>query len=301
MCFLHHLVEAVIPSASLHSDTDFLTSLPRHYAAARRSYADELVSAGRDFANSFGQTRLWTALAVNDIAGRYRGSILGPLWITLAQAAFVAGIAIVYGDLMHVAVEKYVPWMATGVVMWTLISGMILESADAFTAGAVIIRQTSIPLPLFVWRVVARNLLNFAHQLVVILVVAVWFHYLLKIQLPQFLLGFFLVLLNITWMSFAAAVIAARFRDVQQIIVTALQLIFFISPVIWIPNEMSGMRGGLLRANPVYHMLEVTRTPLIGQHADWHSFLVLAIMGLVGWLLTFLLYGAVRRRIVHYL
>jgi lipopolysaccharide transport system permease protein len=278
-----------------------LTGLPRHYAAARRSYADELVAAGRDFASSFGQTRLWTTLAVNDIAGRYRGSILGPLWITLAQAAFVAGVAIVYGDLMHVSVEKYVPWMATGVVMWTLISGMIMESSDAFIAGSVIIRQTSIPLPLFVWRVVCRSLLNFAHQIVVIFAVAVWFHYLLKIQLPMFVLGFLLVLVNITWISFMAAIVSARFRDVQQIVTTALQLIFFISPVIWIPNEMGGVRGNLLRANPVYHMLEVTRTPLIGHQADWHSVMFLVVMGVVGWLVTFLLYGAVRRRIVHYL
>jgi lipopolysaccharide transport system permease protein len=278
-----------------------LTRLPRHYAAARRSYADEIAAAGRDFANSFAQARLWSTLAVNDIAGRYRGSILGPFWITLAQAAFVAGIGIVYGDLMHVSTEKYVPWMASGVVMWTLISSMIMESADAFVAGSAIIRQTSIPLPLFVWRVVARNLLNFAHQIPVVLAVALWFHYVLEIKLLYFLAGFVLVLLNVSWISFASAIVAARYRDVQQVINTGLQLVFFISPVIWIPNEMSGVRGNLLRMNPIFHMLEVTRTPLIGRVPDTHSYVVLAVMALVGWVVAFALYGAVRRRIVHYL
>jgi ABC-type polysaccharide/polyol phosphate export permease len=260
-----------------------------------------LAAAGRDFASSFRQSRLWTALAVNDIAGRYRGSLLGPFWITLAQAAFVFGISLVYGDLMRVSIEKYVPWMATGVVMWTLISGMIIESSDAFIAGSVIIRQTSIPLPLFVWRVVCRALLNFAHQIIVIIAVSIWFHYIFHIHYLQFLIGFFLVLMNITWIAFMSAVICARFRDVQQIINTALQLIFFISPVIWIPNEMAGARGTLLRVNPIFHMLEATRTPLIGQVADWNSYVFLVVMGLVGWLVTFLLYGSVRRRIVHYL
>jgi ABC-type polysaccharide/polyol phosphate export permease len=287
--------------SSLNIGNGYLTPLPRHYAAARRSFADELLAAGRDFGNSFQQSRLWTTLAINDIAGRYRGSILGPFWITLAQAVFVFGISIVYGDLMHVSVEKYVPWMASGVVMWTLISGMIMESSDAFISGAIIIRQTALPLPLFVWRVACRSLLNFAHQIVVVLAVAVWFHYLLQIQYAQFMLGLLLVLFNITWMSFIAAIVSARFRDVQQIITTAMQLVFFISPVIWIPGEMSGARGLLLRSNPIYHMLEVTRTPLIGRPGDWHSFLVLAVMGVVGWLFTFLVYGAVRRRIVHYL
>jgi ABC-type polysaccharide/polyol phosphate export permease len=278
-----------------------LTRLPRHYAAARRSFLDELAAAGRDFANSFGQTRLWTTLAVNDIASRYRGSILGPMWITVAQAVFVAGISLVYGDLMHVSIEKYVPWMASGIIMWTLISGMIQESTEAFVAAATIIRQTSIPLPLFIWRVVFRGILNFAHQIVVVVAVAIWFHYLSRIQYLQFLLGLVVVLLNLTWVCFAAAIVSARFRDVQQMITAALQLIFFISPVIWIPGEMNGLRGNLLRMNPVYHMLEVTRTPLIGQHGDWNSFLILAVTGVIGWAATFLLYGSVRRRIVHYL
>jgi lipopolysaccharide transport system permease protein len=278
-----------------------LTRLPRHYAAARRSYADELAAGVRDFVNSFQQTRLWTTLAVNDIAGRYRGSILGPFWITLAQGAFVMGIGLVYGDLMHVSVEKYVPWMATGVTMWTLISGMILEGADAFVSGAAIIRQTSIPLPLFIWRVVCRNLLNFAHQIIVVLAVAIWFHYIFKINLPMFLLGFLLVVINIAWISFASAIVCSRYRDVQQMVNSALQVIFFISPVIWIPREMSGLRGNLLRANPIFHMLDVTRNPLLGLPASWHSILFLVVMGAVGWTLTFGLYSAVRRRIVHYL
>jgi lipopolysaccharide transport system permease protein len=279
----------------------FLTRLPRHYAAARRSYADELASAARDFASSFQLTRLWSTLAVNDIAGRYRGSVLGPFWITLSQIAFVAGIGLVYGDLMHVSVEKYIPWMATGVTLWTLISGMILDGCTAFIEGSSMLRQTSLPMPLFIWRIVCRNLLNFAHQIVVIIGVAVWFHYLLKINLPMFALGFLLLLLNLTWMTFAAAVICARYRDVQQMISSALQIIFFISPVIWIPNEMSGLKSSLLRVNPVFHMLDVTRNPLIGLPAHWDSVIYLAIMAAVGLLLTFCLYGAVRRRIVHYL
>jgi lipopolysaccharide transport system permease protein len=278
-----------------------LTRLPRHYAAARRSYADELGAAARDFVTSFQLTRLWSTLAVNDIAGRYRGSILGPFWITLSQIAFVAGIGLVYGDLMHVSVEKYIPWMATGVTLWTLISGMIMEGSTAFIEGSSMLRQTSLPMPLFVWRTVCRTLLNFAHQLVVIIGVAVWFHYLLKINVPMFVLGFALMLLNITWITFAAAIICARYRDVQQMIASVLQITFFVSPVIWIPSELSGAKGSLMKLNPVFHMLDVTRNPLIGLPAHWDSMLYLVIMGAVGWVVTFGLYGAVRRRIVHYL
>ena len=78
----------------------------RHYAAARVSYARELAASFGDFAESFRRSRLWTTLAINDIAGRYRGSVLGPFWITLTTAAFVAGIGVVYAELMNVSVQK---------------------------------------------------------------------------------------------------------------------------------------------------------------------------------------------------
>jgi ABC-type polysaccharide/polyol phosphate export permease len=143
--------------------------------------------------------------------------------------------------------------------------------------------------------------MNFGHQFVVIIAVAVWFHYLLKINLPMAVVGFALLLINISWMGFFAAIAAARFRDIQQVISTLLQLIFFISPVIWIPSELSGVRSVLLRSNPFYHLLEVTRDPLLGHPTPMYSLIYLVIMGLAGWLVTYLLYASVRRRIVHYL
>lgn len=278
-----------------------MTRLPRHYVAARRSFASEIAAAGQDFVHSFEQWPLWKTLSFNDILARYRGSVLGPFWITLTTAAFVLGISLVYGSLMHVPTEKYVPWMATGVVLWNTIAATIMEGGDAYIQSSAIIRAGSLPLPMFVWRVIFRNVLNFAHQLIVIVGVALWFHYLLKINLPMALVGGLLVLFNISWMSFFAAIAAARFRDIQQVIATLMQLIFFISPVIWIPNELRGVRSVLLTANPFYHLLEVTRDPLLGLPTPIQSIVFLVGLGAVGWLVTFFLYASVRRRIVHYL
>jgi ABC-type polysaccharide/polyol phosphate export permease len=278
-----------------------VTRLPRHYVAARQSFVSELAAAGQDFVRSFGQWPLWKTLAFNDILSRYRGSVLGPFWITMTTAAFVLGISLVYGSLMHVATEKYVPWMATGVVIWNTIALTINEGSDAYIFSSAIIRAGSLPLPIFVWRVIFRNVLNFGHQLIVIVGVALWFHYLLKINLPMALVGVFLVIINISWMAFFSAIAAARFRDIQQVISTLLQLIFFISPVIWIPNEMRGARSVLLIANPFYHLLEVLRDPLLGLPTPPQSIILLLALSLAGWLVTFVLYASVRRRIVHYL
>jgi ABC-type polysaccharide/polyol phosphate export permease len=277
-----------------------LTRPIRHYAAARGSYSRELVAASGDVVESFRRHRLWSALALNDIAGRYRGSVLGPFWITLTTAAFVIGIGVVYADLMHVPPEKYVPWMATGIVIWNMCVQMITEGANAYIEGTPIIQATSIPLPVFIWRVILRGLINFAHQLPVVLGVAIFFHYFLTINLPMFVVGLLLLVLNTTWMAFFAAMISARFRDMQQVIATVLQLLFFLSPVIWIPSEMSKV-SKVLQLNPFYHLLDVTRSPLMGHPVSLYSLGYLVIMAVAGWIVTFGLFAVVRRRIVHYL
>ena len=281
-----------------------MTRLPRHYVAARGSFASELAAAGRDFAQSFPQWRLWTTLAFNDILSRYRGSLLGPFWITLSTGAFVIGIGIVYGRLMHVPTEKYVPWMATGVVIWNFISSTVLESGDAYIHSSVIIRSGSLPLPIFVWRVICRSIVNLAHQVTVIIAVALWFHFLLKINLPMLVVGTVLVVVNVSWVSFFTAIAAARFRDIQQVNATLIQLVFFISPVIWIPSDMQGvqnLQSLLLTLNPVYHLLNAMRNPILGLPVPLHSIAFLVVMAVLGWALAFMLYASVRRRIVHYL
>lgn len=273
---------------------------PRHYATARGSYVGEVAAAGRDYVNSFRQTALWHAMAFNDILTRYRGSILGPFWITLTSAAFALGIGLVYSEIMRVPAERYLPWITTGVVVWNLFQVTVVEGSTALVSESVIIRQSATPLPLFIWRVIWRNIINFAHQFVVVIAVALYFGYFLKIDFPLAALGLTLFILNVSWVCFIGAVLSARYRDIQQVILTVMQILFFLSPVIWIPGENRSVNP-LLLSNPMYHMLEVTRNPLLGLPAPLMSFVFLALAAVVGWAVTFLFYAAVRRRIVHYL
>lgn len=272
----------------------------RYYAAASASYLEEIQAACRDLHASVRAARIWYALGLNDIVARYRGSVLGPFWITLTTAVFVLGIGFLYAGLMKVSIERYLPWMSTGLVVWGLISQTVLEGGEAFIAAGNVMRQTSLPAPIFVWRVVWRNILNFVHQAPVLIVLGLKFHYIFKINLLMALGGIILILLNLSWFSLLCAVACARFRDFKQILSSLMQLLFFLSPVLWIPSDLQGLGGKLMAANPVVHLLDVLRGPLIGQDISLFSVAYLAVSAVAGWALTLLFYAQVRRRIVHY-
>jgi len=87
---------------------------------------------------------------------------------------------------------------------------------------------------------------------------------------------------------------------VPQIVQSVMQFAIFMTPVWWQPARL-GKNHPFLDFNPFYHVLEAVRAPLLGAHVSGHTYAVLALMGLVGWLVTFFVFTRTRRRIVHFL
>ncbi len=277
-----------------------MTDLPRIHISGRSGLGADLKEAGSDFAGAAHRWRLWMALATHDITSRYRGSLLGPFWITATTAAMIGGVGLMYSQLLNLSLAEYIPWLATGIVFWTFFSQVITEGCDAFIASGAIIKQTAIPMMSFIARMVARNLINFAHQLLIIVAVIVYFG-LWKVANPLLCLaGFALVLINLCWIALASGIISARFRDVPQIVTAVVQVAVFITPVFWRPEAIKAHRF-VLNGNPFYHMLEVTRRPLLGEPVALHSYLLLIAMAVVGWIFAYVLFARTRRRVVHYL
>jgi len=255
--------------------------------------------AALDIGRAVKGVQLWASLAFQDIAARYRGSLLGPWWITLTMAALITGMSLLYSQLMHLSLQQYVPWMSCGIVLWGFINSTITEGCESFFAAAPIIRQTSLPLFTFVLRTVVRNVLVLGHNLLIIAAVAVIFHFWREIRPLELLLGAVVVLLNLTWIVTLIALASARFRDVPQIVIAAMQVALFITPVFWRPDQLPG-RPVILVFNPFYHLIEVLRAPLVGATAS-HALAVTLAMAAVGWIVAFAAFVKVRRRLVHYL
>ena len=58
--------------------------------------------------------------------------------------------------------------------------------------------------------------------------------------------------------------ISARFRDIPQLINSVIQIIFFMTPIMWKP-ELLGKHAYLAIWNPFYSLIEIVRAPLLGQ------------------------------------
>jgi ABC-type polysaccharide/polyol phosphate export permease len=266
----------------------------------RRGALFEVDMALRDLRASFQRMGLAWSLASHDVVSRYRGSILGPFWITLSMGLMVAGIGLLNARLFHASLRDFIPFVATGIVFFGVISAIINEGCETFVQAAGMLSQTSLPMFTFVWRTVLRNLINLGHNVVIIVGVLVYFGFWRTANLPVAVLGLLMLLVNASWVGMLVAIASARFRDIPQIVGSVMQFALFMTPVWWQPARL-GAAHPLLQFNPFYHMLEAVRAPLLGEHVAPHTYSFLAALAVAGWAVTFFVFTRTRRRIVHYL
>lgn len=244
--------------------------------------------------------RLWTMMGWHDVLKRYRRSVLGPFWLTLSMAIMVACLSVIYGSLLRIELSGYVAFLAAGMAIWTFISTTIIEGCFGFLDHEGLIKNIRMPVMMHPLRVVWRNLIILAHNIAVFVAAAVIFDVrpgpVALLALP----GLAALCLNLSWVSLLAGILCTRFRDVSQIVGSLSQLLFFVTPVMWRAEQL-GDRAFLVALNPLHHVIEVVRAPLLGQLPDWRSWAVVAVLTVVGWVGTFRLFALCRARVVYWL
>jgi len=257
------------------------------------------VLAWRDLAEGWKRRWMWRVLAVQDIKLRYRGSMLGPFWVTLSTLIMVVAMGIIYPRLFHMDAGEYIPYLALGLIVWQLLSNLTIEGCDTFLREESVIQQVPIPFSVHTYRCVCRNLIVLAHNLVIlplgILVFGAPFGWSVLAIVP----GLALIALNGMWLCIVLGMVSARFRDVPPIVASFLQVLFFLTPVIW-PVDALGDWRALATCNPFFAAVDVVRSPLLGVATAETSWIVLLITSLVGCTVGFLLFARFRTRIAYW-
>jgi len=258
-----------------------------------------LTSALADLRGGVRLWRLGVALGWMDIKMRYRGSVLGPLWLTLSTAVMVGAMGLLYAVLFHMDLTHFLPFLSLSLVLWGFIGGVVNESPGVFTAGGGLIHATRIPLSVHVGRLMVRNVVTLLHNVVVIAVVFGIFHVMphqVWLVVPVMVLW----VLDGVAVTFLLGTLGARFRDIPPIIAALMQIFFFVTPVIWPPSMIFVGRQYLL-LNPFYPVLEILRGPLMGEVPRASIWLAAGVHSVVLWVLAFGLFARLRSRVAYWI
>jgi lipopolysaccharide transport system permease protein len=228
------------------------------------SFASRSRAALRDVADAASMWRLALLLAWLDIKLRYRGSVLGPLWLTLSTGVMVLSLGILYSTLFKMDVSAYLPFLALSLVLWNFLAALVQDACTCFTQAEAMVRSARMPFTLHAERSVVRNLIIFAHNVVVVVITFAWFERWPGAVGLLALPGLLLWALDAVMVSLLLGAVCARFRDVPPIVGSVMQIAFFVSAIIWTPDQVGG-KVIWLQLNPFFALIEIVRAPLLGE------------------------------------
>jgi homopolymeric O-antigen transport system permease protein len=240
-------------------------------------------------------------LALRDIRLRYRRTVLGPLWTVISALIFIAALGLVSTLLFGHDVQDFLPRFTAAYFVWITIVAYVLESAVAFTAAEQVIRSMGSALLIHVQRVIIRNTIVFGHLLIVFIPLAIY------LQVPVnfaaagwWAFGIILLILNGLWVGLLTAIINTRFRDFYQLVATVLQILFFMIPIFWDPDDLLSVPWAhniLVKFNPFFMQIEAIRQPMVGDPITILNYIILFGTAVVGLMIAFVALGYAKKRI----
>lgn len=219
--------------------------------------------------------QIWLMLATQDIKIRYQRSAIGPLWVTIRIAVTIYSTGYVYSHLFKTNTMDYFPFIASGLIGWGFLSSLLTESAHIFLESAGYIRNQESFLSMFILRMIMRNMIVLAHNLLAFIplyaISSVTFGYHTLQLIPHLIL---LACNAYVWGTYFA-ILGVRYRDFPQVIQSVLQILFLLTPIMWMPQLLPPSLQSYLDYHVLYHALNCIRYPLLNQAVPLLSELIL--------------------------
>jgi ABC-type polysaccharide/polyol phosphate export permease/peptidoglycan/LPS O-acetylase OafA/YrhL len=258
--------------------------------------------AWRDIVGGLMRYRLWGRMGWQDIKRRYRRTAVGPFWSTLTLGFYVLAVGVVGAGLFKQDPKTYLPYLASGMIVWTMISMILTEACAMFVLGNTLFRNVRFEYSVLAYALVWRNFILMLHNLIVFFLVALVFkREIFDTTLLYIVPGIFLVLLNGVWIALLVGLLCLRFRDIQPLVITVIQVSMLITPIFWTPDSLQGsLRLIFTQLNPIYRMIDIVRAPLLGQTPTLASYLGVLALAVVGWAVTYAIFRFFRKRIPYW-
>ena len=274
---------------------------PKTYQSMTLQYQTGHSAALEDLKQSIQSPAAWWVISKQQVLSKYRRTILGPWWITLQRLFFIAGLSLLFGTLLGRDIADFIPYVAIGFIVFSVLVSSLNTSATLITANISVLKNSAMPVSILNFRFISTTLIQLGHDLVAVAITLLVLHRDWSEAALLSVLGLALVLINAFAISFWVAPLAARFRDLAPLIQTLSSVFMFITPIFWYPDDLAASQRNLLTAwNPFAYLLEIVRSPILGDAVSPLSWISAISFTLVNLALGFYAFSFSRQRLRYW-
>ena len=241
-------------------------------------------------------------LATSDYRYANKQTRIGVFWPTLGLLIRIAAISTIFAAAFRQDATSFALLVTTGLVCWLFLSDITTSSVTSYSRAKGLLLSMPLPAHALPLRNLLRESLFFAQNFLLVIPILILLGELTSVRLDLFLFGLALVIPSMLGIAWTVSIVSARLPDVGKLISSIMQVLFFITPVIWDSRRFpEGIMSVIVQINPYYHLLNVIRLPLMGDTPTLANYLVVLIGGGTSLLLGYWMVKRSRNKILRWL
>ena len=195
-----------------------------------------------------------------NIASRYSQRILGILWIILLPVATSVVLAFAFQYFMRIQLDvPFISFYMAAMVPYTLFSNSVLNSTGSIVGRIGIIAQVYFPREILVLLTLGEAIIDFAFAFVAMMVINVFAGLLPNVYFVYLPLLFLILAVISLGLMFLVSSLTVMVRDIPQLMVVLMQLLFFVTPIIYPIDQFPGNLRFIFVINPIAPIIQAFR------------------------------------------
>ena len=259
-----------------------------------------IAKAAQDIVSGFRRYNVWHTIAMEQLRLRYRRTLFGVLWLTATFSLFIAAKTFIFSGLMSVPLKEYTLYMSVAFLVWGFINATMTDACVVWINSESWLRGVNVPKSIFTYQTIYRNFVTSGYSAIAVAIIFLLFRHQFTWHALVALPALVVLLINAGWVTFFFGIIATRYRDVIHLIRTGMGIMFFVTPILWIPRTMGPKFELFALYNPFAHMIGIVRDPLVYGTSDPISWTVCLTISVVGWAVSFALFAKFRNRLIFW-
>jgi len=233
-----------------------------------------------DFSEIWKFRELFIVFAWRDIKVRYKQTLLGAGWAIFQPLISMFIFSVFFGNFAQISsgALPYSLFVLVGLVFWNYFSGILSRASNSLVENQGIVKKVYFPREILPLSTIGANLIDFGITLILLMIVSIYFQFipnaLILIIIP---LGLIIGTLGAGGLGLLLSAINVKYRDVRYVLPFLIQMMIFLTPVIYPTRIMRPSLRYLIALNPMTGVIEAARTIFSGSMLiDWTT---LAISG----------------------
>jgi len=255
-----------------------------------------------DHINSIKKPMSWLYIGFMDVFLKYKRTILGPWWNTLGIVLIISVLSSIWANLLKIDINFFIPYFTIGFIVWSWFSSTLIDMSKCLVEVEGLIKQVNIPLSSHLLRVSIRNFIIFLHNGALILLVIPFFN--LDVLFLEFIVfslpGIVLIFFSMNSLGIILALLSLRYRDIGNLIFFVLQILFFLTPVLWHPDILD-KHVSIVEMNLMYYWVDIIRQPILGLDIHNNSLIIITISTIILFIISFYMTGKYKNRLIYWL